>query len=205
MSTIGIIDYGSGNFQSVFNALEYLGLNIIRVNHKNNLGTCSHLVLPGVGAFAAAMRRLSEISLIEPLKEVVLEKTVPFLGICVGMQILADIGNEFEIANGLGLISGTVEKINTGESRLPIPHIGWSKLIIQKDNPLFARLSSEPCFYFLHSYSLRPGNQACVLATVNYGNSLTACVGCDNIFGVQFHPEKSQRDGLQLLRNFCLS
>lgn len=203
MATIGLIDYGAGNFASVLNALEYLGLDTIRVAEPGHLQGATHLVLPGVGAFAAAMRRLEASGLIDALREDALVRRKPFLGICVGMQLLARTGKEFETCPGLGWIEGSVEKIDTGASGLRLPHIGWNSVHAKRDSPLFRNLGDPATFYFVHSYHLLPADADATIATCRYGSDVVSVVGKDNVFGVQFHPEKSQRDGLRLLANFA--
>ena len=202
MPTIGLIDYGAGNFTSVRNALEYLNLTFIEVREAGEFKKATHLILPGVGAFASAMRKLEALKMIDHLQENVLIERKPFLGICVGMQILASLGQEFGTHSGLGFIQGTVEKIDADVYGLPLPHIGWNKLNLPRSCSLFAHMSQEPVFYFVHSYHLLPVARNVVVATCQYGVEVVAAVEKENIYGVQFHPEKSQNVGLQLLRNF---
>ena len=202
MPTIGLIDYGAGNFTSVFNALRYLGLNVTKIDMPAQMEQVSHLVLPGVGAFATVMRQLTRLHFVNTLRQQILEQGKPFLGICVGMQVLASLGREFEDCAGLDAIPGVVERIPTESSGLPLPHMGWNELQIEQTSPLFAGLPERPVFYFVHSYHLQPTYTANVLATCRYGTDLVAVVQNANIFGVQFHPEKSQRVGFQVLKNF---
>ena len=204
MATIGLIDYGAGNFFSVRNALHHLELDVVEVRETSQFAQVTHLILPGVGAFAAAMHRLEERNLIDGLKEQVLVKQKPYLGICVGMQILASTGREYVVYPGLGFIQGTVDKIDVESYDLRLPHIGWNELNLLRSSPLFACMSSTPVFYFVHSYHLVPKEESVIVATCEYGAKVVAVVEMDNIHGVQFHPEKSQHDGLQLLRNFAL-
>jgi len=203
MATVGLIDYGAGNFASVLNALQYLGLDVERVSLPEHLARATHVILPGVGAFAAAMRRLEASGLVDALREAVLGRARPFLGICVGMQLLADAGHEFGTCPGLGWIGGSVERIEAEPAGLRLPHIGWNSLEIRRGSPLFAGLGDAPTFYFLHSYHLRPAAAEATLATCRYGIDVASVVARGNVFGVQFHPEKSQRDGLKLLANFA--
>lgn len=202
MPKIGLLDYGSGNFGSVFNALSYLGLDPVRVLEPGQLERVSHIVLPGVGSFPAAMDRLESMGFVESLHDQLSEKGKPFLGICVGMQVLAQIGNEFCERQGLGLVPGAVNRIDTAEQPLTLPHMGWNELVIVRDCPLLANMASPSSFYFVHSYHFCPANAGDLVAYCEYGSQVTACIQRDNVFGVQFHPEKSQRDGLQLLMNF---
>ena len=203
MATIAIVDYGAGNLSSVRNALDYLNLNVIVIQNVAQFKEATHLILPGVGPFASAMRKLEERNLIEVLKEQVLAKRKPFLGICVGMQILASIGHEFGEHSGLGFIRGASNKIDAESYHLQLPHIGWNELNILSSSPLFAHMSNTPIFYFVHSYHLLPEERDVVVATCEYGTEVIAAIEKGNIYGVQFHPEKSQHDGLQLLKNFA--
>ena len=203
MSKCGLLDCGSGNFASVRNALEYLGVDVLAIREPGQLDQVSHVVLPGVGAFPAAMSRLKALNIIDQLEQQVVDGDKWFLGICVGMQILADEGEEFERCAGLGFIEGRVEKLCPTQADLRIPHMGWNELAVLTESPLFANLPDRPSFYFVHSYAFQPTNPKATVATCDYGQPVVACVQRDNIFGVQFHPEKSQHDGLQLLRNFA--
>jgi len=199
---LGIVDYGSGNFQSVLNAVEYLGVKPVIIMASADFKKADKIILPGVGAFKAAMQKLEKLDLIKPLYEEIFTRKKYYLGICLGMQILAALGTEFEEFPGLNVIPGKVVKIDTGNNRLKLPHIGWNKINICKKHPLFDNLPEQPAFYFVHSFHLLPDNPAAVLAQTEYGGKVTAAAGKDNIFGVQFHPEKSQRGGLELLANF---
>lgn len=202
MATVGLINYGSGNFSSVYNALSYLDAEVLEIRYPEQLTYATHIILPGVGAFAAAMRKLESLNLVDAIRTQVLKQEKPFLGICVGMQILADTGYEFEVYPGLGLIGGFVDKIDVSKTQLRLPHIGWNELAIMSPSPLVRHLGKPPTFYFVHSYQFTPSNPDHVLATCNYGTPIVAAIRKENILGVQFHPEKSQHDGLQLLQNF---
>lgn len=202
MPKIGLIDYGAGNFSSVHNALTYLELDFLQVREPMEMNLVGHLILPGVGTFAAAMRRLESLGFVEVLWDQVVRKGKPILGICVGMQLFAEVGNEFQSCLGLGLLRGTVNRIEVQAEKLPIPHMGWNHLTLHRDSSLFAGMTDSPTFYFVHSYQLNPADQGVILASCDYGGQVTACVQHENIYGVQFHPEKSQRDGLRLLKNF---
>lgn len=202
MGKVGIIDYGSGNFGSVWNAVSSITADIVKVTTPGELGQCSHIILPGVGAFAAAMSKIVQMGISEELIKQVLEKKVQFLGICVGMQILAEIGREFEECKGLGLIKGSVEKIDVDTKKYPLPHIGWNSLIDSANSPLFAYMEEDPTFYFVHSYQLICREQGIKPVLCEYGIKITAALSKENIHGVQFHPEKSQNNGIQLLKNF---
>jgi len=200
---IGIVDYGSGNVTSVVNAFEALGFSARLSRDWAELKESTHIVLPGVGAFGAGMDRLKGLDLIERLEREVREKGKPFLGICLGHQMLATLGLEFGEHEGLNWIQGRVEKIDTGRSQLRLPHIGWNHARVLQPEPLYRHMTESPCFYYVHSYHLVPEDPSWTSAVCDYGVMLTASIQKQNIFGVQFHPEKSQSEGLQLLKNFA--
>jgi glutamine amidotransferase len=201
---IGLIDCQSGNFQSVRDALEYLEFDIVNVCTAADFTTVSHLILPGVGAFSTLMERLRENGFVEPLKEAALVRRQPLLGICVGMQVLASIGTEFGTHEGLGLIPGTVARISSEKTGVRVPHVGWNSVDVRGAAALFQNMDeAAPTFYFLHSYKFNPDDSLHIAASCEYGEALSAAVARDNVMGVQFHPEKSQRNGLQLLKNFA--
>lgn len=202
MPCLGLLNYGSGNYGSVRNALLHLGIEPLEITRPEQMREASRLVLPGVGSFPAAMDRLAQLDLIDELREQVVVRKKPFLGICIGMQILAEVGEEFEERRGLGFVRGRVQRIDAESHGLRAPHMGWNHLLPRKDCPLLAGLPTPSSFYFVHSFHLRLDDPADSAAACSYGGEITACVQRDNIFGVQFHPEKSQRDGLRLLRNF---
>jgi glutamine amidotransferase len=197
---ICILDYGSGNTRSVFNMISLLSNNVVISNKTADIQSASHIILPGVGAFATAMNKIRNTIPLDILQEQVFKKNKFFLGICVGMQILADKGFEFEECDGLGWIHGTVNKIEAGI--LPLPHIGWNDLKIIKDNPLLKGLHNNNDFYFVHSYVFRAKNKENIVAETEYNEIFNSIITQNNIFGVQFHPEKSQRTGRILLENF---
>ena len=200
---IGLVDYGAGNYASVRNALEHIDAPVFAVKTPSDLERASHVVLPGVGAYAACMRRLEGIEMVEPLRELIAAGEKPFLGICVGMQLLAGIGREFEDYPGLGAIDGECVRMEDAVGAgLRLPHIGWNALHVRDDVPLFDGLGETPHFYFVHSYAVRPEDDSVIAATVDYGVDVTAVVARGRTYGVQFHPEKSQRAGLKLLENF---
>ncbi|HNX64364.1 MAG TPA: imidazole glycerol phosphate synthase subunit HisH [Oscillospiraceae bacterium] len=194
---IAIIDYGAGNIFSVKNALDYIGLPNILTNKKEDLINADGLILPGVGAFPSAMKMLKETELIDTIKEQ--SKLKPFLGICLGMQLIFSKGYEFEECEGLGLIEGTVELME--EPNLSIPHIGWNKLEVQNECPLLNGLSKDEYVYFVHSYKAHCADEN-ISAFCEYGHKVPALVFKENIYGAQFHPEKSGDVGLQILKNF---
>lgn len=198
---VGLVDYGAGNYTSVRNALRHIGADVDPVRTPADLERQTHVVLPGVGAFAACMRRLESAALVEPLQARIADRDRPFLGICVGMQLLAAIGREFEDYPGLGAIEGEVTRLPV-DGELRLPHIGWNTVTLRDGAPLFAGLGDAPTFYFVHSYHLVPENADVIAATCEYGSQVTAAVRNGSVYGVQFHPEKSQQAGLGLLRNF---
>lgn len=194
---VAIIDYGMGNVASVQKALRILEINSIVTQNFDEIDNSKYIILPGVGSFRQAMKNLEERCLIGFLKEQVI-KGKPFLGICLGMQLLANKGYEDGISDGLGFIEGEVIKIpNTG---LPIPHIGWNNISIQ--NPQYFKSLVDDNFYFVHSYHFNTKNTIDISATVCYGQNIVAAVQKNNVLGTQFHPEKSQMAGLQVLKNF---
>ncbi len=202
---IVIIDYGSGNLHSTVKAFELkaseVGGEVTLSNKISDIDTASHIVLPGVGAFKDCMDGLSAIDgMIDVLKKNVLEDKKPFLGICVGMQLLAEKAYEHGEHEGLGWIKATVNKVNAGD--LKIPHMGWNDLNINGDNLLFAGVNTGDHVYFVHSYHMVCENEKDITATVNYGSDITASIARNNIMGVQFHPEKSQEIGLKIIENF---
>lgn len=196
---IGVIDYGMGNVRSVLNALEYLGATAELVPDADAAGRADRLLLPGVGAFGSGMRRLAERGFTESLPELVAAGR-PLLGICLGMQLLAEAGSEHGETAGLGLIPGRVDRLEVAPLRTP--HVGWNELTIAAESPLLAGLPEDPTFYFVHSYEFRATDPAHVSASTDYGGAVTAVVEDGAVFGAQFHPEKSQSAGLTLLRNF---
>ena len=200
MKKVCIIDYGSGNVTSVKNALEYLGVSTSVSNSKSIINNSSHIILPGVGSYATPLQKLKKKVDLNFLEKQVLEKGKFFLGICVGMQILSTTGNEFVESKGLNWIPGTVKKINS--KNLILPHVGWNNLRIKAKNPLVEKNKILNNFYFVHSYKFTCKNKKNIIAQVKYGEIFDAVIQKDNIFGVQFHPEKSQKQGLEILKNF---
>ena len=202
-AAVALIDYGSGNLRSAEKALARAGGAVVVTSKPEAIASAERIVLPGVGAFGDCMRGLSAVSgMIEALRESVLRRGVPFLGICVGMQLLASVGHEFGDHAGLGWIAGEVDRLTPSDPALKIPHMGWNELVIARPHPLFAGTPPGAHAYFVHSYAMKPRDSAHVLATSDYGGAFTAAVGRDNIAGTQFHPEKSQAVGLALLGNF---
>ncbi len=205
-SKVVIIDYGSGNLQSVFNALEMVKTPSHTIQISNNpedLKSATHIILPGVGAFGDCISNLKAIKgMVEELQIQTLKNKKPFLGICVGMQLLADFGFEYGKHSGLGFISGNVIEIDNQNNSLKVPHIGWNNISIHKHHPILDGIQDGEHFYFVHSFHFVPKNQSNIIATVNYGSDLTAIISKDNIVATQFHPEKSADAGLRILKNF---
>lgn len=209
MKKVAIIDYGSGNLRSVAKAFEHAAagkdISIAVTDDATKLEAATHIVLPGVGAFADCMSGLTAArGRRDALEKQVREKKKPFLGICVGMQLLFESGHEHGTHKGLGWIKGEVVKISTnGNANLKIPHMGWNDLAFPApDHPLVAGIKHASHAYFVHSYHALCGNPTDVVATTDYGQKITAIVAHGNIMGTQFHPEKSQETGLQLIGNF---
>ena len=202
MSRTGIIDYGSGNLHSVANALKYIGADCFISGDPKELAQADSLILPGVGAFPDA----AELICRGGMKEFVISETQrkPLLGICLGMQLLFSRGWEFRECEGLGLIDGDVIRLRAGENdrRYKIPHMGWNGIRTVNENALTRGIDDGSCFYFVHSYMGMCKRSEQLYAVTEYGEDVTAIVGDGNVYGTQFHPEKSGEAGLQLLRNF---
>jgi glutamine amidotransferase len=197
---IGLVDYGMGNRRSVEKALERVGARVERTDDHAVLSACDGLVLPGVGAFPEAMRRLRE----RGLDDLVRERAgagVPLLGICLGMQLLFDRSAEHEGAEGLGLIGGHVDRLDAGGHKLP--HIGWNLVTFRRPSGLVSGLGAAAAFYHVHSFVVRPADDEVVVGTGEYGERFASIVARGNVAGAQFHPEKSSRDGLALLGSFA--
>ena len=200
MITVAVVDYGMGNRRSVEKALEHVGARALITREPAALEEADALVVPGVGAFPHGMRNLIELGLDERIRAAAAAGT-PVLGICLGMQLLFERSQEHEVTDGLGLLAGEVSLLDGGGLR--IPHIGWSDVRFERPSPLTAGLPGESCaFYHVHSLAARPEDPADVIATTEYGERFATVVSHGNVFGVQFHPEKSSRDGLALLSNF---
>lgn len=197
---ICILNYGSGNIRSVYNMLLMIADDVVVSNKPTDIISATHIILPGVGAFGSSITKIRETIPLDILENEVVKNQKPFLGICVGMQVLAQKGYEFGKHDGLGWISGRVEKMNT--DNLPLPHVGWNNISIIKESPLLKELNNNQDFYFVHSYVFRVDNHEDVIAKTEYGEDFNSIVSHGNIFGVQFHPEKSQKAGKLLLENF---
>jgi glutamine amidotransferase len=210
--SVAIVDYGSGNLHSAAKAFERAareaapGQSIVVTSDPEAVRRAERIVLPGVGAFADCRRGLDAVpGMVEALEESVRRNGKPFFGICVGMQLMAERGREYEVTEGLGWIAGEVDKIAPADAGLKIPHMGWNTLEALKAHPLFDGIALGPQglhAYFVHSYQLKPKERGDLLAATDYGGPITAVVGRDNMVGTQFHPEKSQRLGLALITNF---
>ena len=206
---IAVIDYGSGNLKSAAKALETAANNIsvkskiIVTSDPEVIKKSNKVILPGQGSFRDCYLGIKKISGLEnALNEFVLVKKKPIFGICVGMQLFAKIGYESQETKGFGWIDATVKKINNINKTLKLPHMGWNQIEFKKDCALFSGLENKSHMYFVHSYELITKQKDCVVATTNYGNQIIVAIGKDNIFGTQFHPEKSQKNGLKILENF---
>jgi imidazole glycerol-phosphate synthase subunit HisH len=198
---LAVIDYGAGNLRSVLHALNHLGVDNLRVvKTGRDLQNATKIILPGVGAFGAGMQQLHLQNLAQPVKAAIFAG-VPYLGICLGMQFLFDCSDEMGSHEGLGVLSGKVTRFPSNIG-LKVPHMGWNQLKHKRSSSLLDNVPADCAAYFVHSYYCVPSNSEDVLATVNYGIEFTAVVQRDHVFGVQFHPEKSQRTGLQILINF---
>lgn len=198
---IAIIDYDAGNLKSVEKALQFLGQDVVVTRDKETLLCADHVILPGVGSFGDAMNNLDRFDLVDPIKQIVAKKT-PFLGICLGLQLLFENSDETPGAQGLGILEGSILKIPPKEG-LKIPHMGWNSLEIRPDSKLFKGIPNGAYVYFVHSYYLRAKNEEIVAASTDYSTRIHASVECGNVFACQFHPEKSSDVGLQILRNFA--
>jgi len=193
-----VIDYGVGNIQSVANALKFLGYQHRVSSSSRELASADAYILPGVGAFGEGMKNLRRLDLISPLGEQVIGRKKPILGLCLGMQLLAEDSAELGFHKGLGWIEGHITRLPASPAER-VPHVGWNNVSVRNQAPLFSRTDAEPNFYFDHSYQfICP--ESYVAATCDYGPGFIAAVQKGNIFGVQFHPEKSQNSGLKLLR-----
>lgn len=204
MSTVAIVDYGMCNLDSVARAVEECGGHPVVTDRAADLAVARAIILPGVGAFADAMRNIRDRRLDDILGEQVLVKQIPFLGICLGMQLLATMGFEGGQTAGLGWIPGEVRRLIPVGDDTRIPHIGWNEVVAVRDSPLLRGIDRPSDFYFVHSYHLCPEHDEHIAAQTRYADGFVSVVQRDLIFGVQFHPEKSQRLGFQVLRNFLV-
>jgi len=197
--SVAIIDYGVGNLTSVRNALLRLTDTVIITGAPEAIASASHLILPGVGSFGEGMKGLTERGLVDVLREEVLSKKKPILGICLGMQLLASEGFEHGEYRGLGFVPGSVKQIATA---LRLPHIGWNNVRVTGSHPIARGFTEDPVFYFVHSYCFSSEDPTVVAGTADYGTEIVALLQSENICGAQFHPEKSHDDGLRIFQNF---
>jgi glutamine amidotransferase len=207
--TVAIVDYGSGNLRSAAKAFERaaresgVSERVLVTANPREVAAADRIVLPGVGAFADCRAGLYGVAgMVDTLQREVIERAKPFLGICVGMQLMATRGVEYGIHAGLDWVAGDVVRIEPGKDRLKIPHMGWNELLELKPHALLDGLKAHDHAYFVHSFQLKTAESKTLLATTEYGGQVTAVVGRDNLAGTQFHPEKSQVTGLRLIGNF---
>jgi len=203
---IAIIDYGMGNLRSVVNAFNAIGYLASIVQDPNDLSQASHIVLPGVGAFGDGMKNLRSSGWLDVLEKEIIEKRKPFLGICLGMQLLATMGTEYGLHEGLNWISGTVKKIEGNDPQIRVPHVGWNDVFFLKKDGLYREMGNSQTFYFVHSYvfDVKDKNNI-VSGLTGHGIEFISSIEKDNIYATQFHPEKSQKIGLKVLENFIKS
>lgn len=201
MSRVGIINYGVGNLKSVKNSLDYLGIPNSIVENPLELRNFDKLILPGVGAFGAAMEKLNKLGFAVKIKAFA-KQSKSILGICLGMQLLFEESFEYGHHKGLGLIKGQVLPFKAKVKNLPIPLIGWNNITKNNTSPFLKNVDDNSCFYFVHSFYCEPNKKSVIIASANYGLDFPAIIHENNIFGCQFHPEKSQSAGLQILKNF---
>lgn len=200
--TVLIIDYGMGNLQSVQRAFEECGADVMISEDPGSLKRASHIVLPGVGAFCDAMRNIRRKGWYEAIRQEVLEEQIPLLGICLGMQLLAEKGNEGGKTEGLGLVPGAIRKLIPDCDETRIPHVGWNEVHQPSPNPLLEGIPDGTDFYFVHSYHFIPADASFAVAQTPYCGGFVSAVMNGKVFGVQFHPEKSQKSGFRVIQNF---
>jgi glutamine amidotransferase len=202
---IAIIDYGMGNLRSVEKGFQKVGVDVTVTNSPVVVKKADAVVLPGVGAFKDCMRELTNLELIDAVVEAI-NSGKPYLGICLGLQVLFSESEEFGRCKGLDIFRGKVVKfdftLNAKRSSLKVPHMGWNEIKMRDNNPLFSGIQDKSFFYFVHSYYVVPDDTSVIAATTDYGIEFTSSIRKDNVFAVQFHPEKSQAMGLQMLKNF---
>ncbi len=197
-----IIDYGMGNLLSVQRAFEKCGSDAVIIDNPLELREAERIVLPGVGAFPDAMDNLRKNGWVEELNRAVLEKETPLLGICLGMQLLADKGYEVQECDGLGYIPGEIVRFTQTQEKERIPHVGWNEILKREDSPLFDGIADGTNYYFVHSYHFQVANEENIATVTPYCGEFVSSVVKDNIVGTQFHPEKSQKAGFKLIKNF---
>lgn len=201
--TIVVIDYGMGNLGSTRRSLEVCGAEVVVSENPEDLKTSSGIVLPGVGSFADGMDNLTENGWVDILTEEVIGNKIPFLGICLGMQLLADSGTEGgRDTKGLGFIKGNIQKLKATHEHEAVPHVGWNEVEQKTNHPIFKDIENKKDFYFVHSYHFNVASEDNVIGNTPYCGEFNSMVTSENIIGTQFHPEKSQIPGMQLLKNF---
>ena len=203
---VTIVDYNSGNISSVINSFKEVAKDKVNIEVTSNLAkikSSDKVVLPGQGSFKSCVDALNNINgLVDTLNEFAIEKKKPLLGICVGLQMFADIGYEETETKGLGWISGKVSKIDNQNGKFKLPHIGWNEIEIVKDSKIFKNIDSKSHMYFVHSYEFIPSDENVISATTDYASNIVCSAEKENIFGTQFHPEKSDKMGLRIIENF---
>ena len=203
---VTIVDYNSGNISSVINSFKEVAkdkVNIKVTSDLNEIKSSDKVVLPGQGSFKSCVDALNNINgLVDTLNEFAIDNKKPLLGICVGLQMLADVGYEEIETNGLGWISGKVSKIDNQNGKYKLPHIGWNEINIMKDSKIFKDIENKSHMYFVHSYEFIPEDKSVISATIDYSSNVVSAVEKENIFGTQFHPEKSDKMGLRIVENF---
>ena len=203
---VTIVDYQSGNISSVINSFTEVAkgkVNLEVTSDIKKINTSDKIVLPGQGSFKSCVDSLNNINgLVDTLKEFVITKKKPLLGICVGLQMFADIGYEEAETKGLGWISGKVSKIDNQNGKFKLPHIGWNEIEIQKESKIFKDIKNKSHMYFVHSYEFVPEDKSVISATTDYSSKIVCSIERENLFGTQFHPEKSDKTGLNIIKNF---
>lgn len=202
MTKVAVIDYGMGNLHSVSKALEAVGADVAVTSDPGDLRNADRIVLPGVGSFAQGMKHLEERGFVEALNREIIDGSKPFLGICLGMQLASDSGEEHGRTRGLGWIKGDVIRLDAHAANVKVPHMGWNDVEVTQESPLFKNIRGPLTFYFVHSYHLSVAAAGDITAVCEHGIKFAASVERDNIHLVQFHPEKSQTAGLKVLENF---
>jgi glutamine amidotransferase len=203
---VTIVDYQSGNISSVINSFTEVSkgkVNLEVTSDIKKIKSSDKIVLPGQGSFKSCVDSLNNIKgLVETLKDFAITNKKPLLGICVGLQMFADVGYEEAETNGLGWVSGKVSKINNQNRKFKLPHIGWNEIEIQKESKIFKNIKNKTHMYFVHSYEFIPNDKSVISATTDYSSKIVCAVEKDNLFGTQFHPEKSDKEGLKIIQNF---
>ena len=203
---VTIVDYQSGNISSVINSFKQVAKNKINLevtSDLNKIKLSDKLILPGQGSFKSCVDSLNSINgLVDALKEFAITNKKPLLGICVGLQMFADVGYEEAETKGLGWISGKVSKIDNQNGKFKLPHIGWNEIEIQKESQIFKDIKNKSHMYFVHSYEFIPEDKSVISATTDYSSKIVCSIERENLFGTQFHPEKSDKTGLNMIKNF---